>query len=286
MLLRPRQLELLEHLCTSNPEQLISYTYDRVNDVAVPISFSPLPRSGRLYSMESRELLEKCSRMELSSCLPRMLNSIAPRSHLDAMIRRFGSVFASMSPDFCFCYRSLVVATSILYLDKSILLNYAQSRSNGGSVSRGVKSKDYNDYLANMSGEKECHLCPLPNVITIGNGVTHEYCYVSSEAGAGVLPDLNLQNYRTYLANEVFGFVDPVQRAAAIEVLEEDGWKKPALFIVRKAVGNFLKGIFAVCHPRFSSLEDCLEYAKNKSPIELPWLLFFVRRYGRKVIRY
>ena len=285
MLLRPKQLILLEHLCEVNPEQLISYTYDRINDISLPVIYSALPRSGCLYRIESAELLRRSSRMQFSSCLPRMLNSIAPRSHLEKIANRFGSVFASMSPDFCFCFRSLAVTQNILYFDKSILLNYAQSRSNGGSVSRGVKSKDYNDYLAS-STERECHLCPSPDIITTGNGVTHEYCYVSAEVAAGKLPDIDIQSYHNYLANEVCEFLDPAQRKASINALQVHGWKKPFLYGLRRRFHSFLKRSSMVISPHFSSLEQCLAYAGSSPPIELSWLHIFIRRYGRQVIKH
>src|SRR5205085_2298258 len=88
------------------------------------------------------------------SCLPRMLNCVAPRSVLNAMAERFGNLFLFMSPDLCFAHRCLERLDSILYYDKALLTSYAHSRSIGASYGRGIITKDYTDFIASLNGKK------------------------------------------------------------------------------------------------------------------------------------
>ena len=46
-----------------------------------------------------------------------MMNNCAPRTVLEGIAKRFGSVFASISPDYNFCFRCLEVVDAILYYD-------------------------------------------------------------------------------------------------------------------------------------------------------------------------
>jgi hypothetical protein len=261
-------------------EELISYTYDRINDLQNPLVFSPLPRSGKLYRLTSEDLLARSARMSFSSCLPRMLNSIAPRSHLDKLIGRFGSVFSSIAPDYCFCYRSLAVAASILYLDKSVLLNYAQARSNGGGLSRGALSKDGEDFLKNLGSVGLCHLTPLPEVATVGNAVIHEYLYVQREV-QGAFPMLAREPYLQYLQDEVLRMVDSPGKQNMLDVIFAQGLRHQG----RPLISSFLeKAALALLSSRFPTQDAALSYALAKSPLVWPHLDKVIHRYGKDTL--
>jgi hypothetical protein len=129
-----------------------------------------------------------------------------------------GDVFNSTAPDFCFAYRSLQVVDEIMYVDRSLTVTHALSRSNGNSTSTGVTSIDARDFLT-RSAAGIAPSAPLPRVITTYNVVASEYC--AHDLG-GRAP-LNGKAYLNAIALETDGFAPGEMRDHNVAELEAAG---------------------------------------------------------------
>jgi hypothetical protein len=157
------------------------------------------------------------------SPIPRLLNCIAPVSTVRAVQDRYGSVFDSIAPDFCFAYRLLTTVDNFVYYDRSVMIQTHLDRSNGANVSRRGNSDDARDFRANLEGGSLNPLVPLPGIEALYNSVLNEYCFVREES-AGGLPPLETEGYLDHLAQEVAGKTDPAERAHDAELLRAAGW--------------------------------------------------------------
>jgi len=264
------------------PSDVVSYTYDRIDDASHPVVFKPLPRSGAIYRMPSDRLLELSSRMVFYSCLPRMLNCVVPRGILESVQRTFGSVFDSVAPDFCFCYRVLATHPSIVYFDRSLLVNYAQDRSNGASVSRGIATRDSRDFMTAV-GKRLNASSPLAEPVTVGNAIVNEYCAVRSTTGGSRLPPLEWNAYLTFLGKELDAFRDPEARRLGQEILRRHGWNPAETRWTNELRGMLVDAIVRLQRRRFPSLQAAFEFAVARPGRDRAWLARLVRRYGEPI---
>jgi len=187
------------------PDSVISYHQDVINDIAEPLKLEQAAWTGSLFRLESSDLLNATARMQhrFYDCLPRMLNSIAPRGVLEAIIARYGDVFVSTAPDLCFAYRFLERFDSLLYLDQALMTQYALHRSNGMSQALGKATKDHKDFMASIDGEVINYASPIPGLNTNMNTVVHEYCLVKRVAQRKRFPEIDVGNYMEYVRQEV-----------------------------------------------------------------------------------
>jgi len=132
-----------------------------------------------------------------------MLNCIAPRSVIDLVKARFGSVFGSTAPDYNFAYRCLGQVDSILFYDKALLVHYALDRSNGASFATGRPSRDHTDFLQNLGSAPLNFAAPFPEVWTTDNTIFHEYCVVQQHTRSSKYPPLDLGKYSAHLEKEI-----------------------------------------------------------------------------------
>lgn len=264
------------------PHDVISYTYDRLDDFSRPVRFKPLPRSGHVFRVPSSKLVADSSRMTFYSCLPRMLNCVAPRSHLMGLREKFGTVFESVSPDYCFCYRTLSFCESIVYVDKSLLVNFAQDKSNGGSISRGVPTRDSADFRDSLPGRINEH-SPLPAIITVGNAVVNEYCAIRGTGAGAMFPEVATDKYLDFLALEIAQFLDRDLRSAGWRELTANGWKRGIQywwsFWKRKAIN----AVALMGSVKFESADDAYIYAVNSAGWAQPLLDILMPRYGSRI---
>jgi hypothetical protein len=283
MLFRPELFQLLLKIVQRYPDELLSYTYDRVHDYRRPIVYAPVFRSGLLFRTPADRLLKLSSRMTTYSCLPRMLNCIVPRAILEQCRARFGNVFSSWAPDFCFCYRTLALVDSILYFDKSVMVSYAQDRSNGAAIVRGIASKDSVDFLNSGPAATLNAHTPLPGIVTIGNAVANEYGFVRSEFGTSKFPPLQLAPYLDYLANEVLSFEDRQASRAGAAYLKANGWSANLGFYKRRWQSAVLLAGLSLVARKFDDIDAALAYALRHPAADLSWLPVYARRYGPEV---
>lgn len=284
MLFKEGALSNLLAVAEKYPEELISFTYDRIDDYSRPISYLPLPRTGLLYRMDTRNLLRLTADMVFYSCLPRMLNCIAPREMLQAVSRKYGAVFASISPDYCFCYRVLGMVSSMLYYDKSLLVNYASDRSNGASFSRGIATRDSVDFERNIAAPVLNGEAPVPGIRTVGNAVIHEYCSVRKQSADGSYPEVALRPYLDYLAGEVAAFLDSDAEFSAKKILADEGWRATLGFKWRLLKGKLSMRLLSMRRRKFGTLDEAIRYATTRPSKNKPWVGSIHRRYGRQTL--
>jgi hypothetical protein len=223
MILRPGSLAaLLGHL-QRHPDRVISYNHDQVDDVRRPVRLFQKRGSDRLFRIPARTLLERAARAVPLVYLPRMLNCAAPAAVLATVRERFGSLFQSISPDFCFAFRCLAVSNEILYWDRSPLVQYGLDRSNGASARRGVATVDSIDFLDRLGDTVVNHAAPVPGFRTVQNGVIHEYVLVRRQVGSDVLPEVDRDHYLASIAAEVREIENPETRAEMERLLALQG---------------------------------------------------------------
>ena len=223
MVFRPGALKTLLDFATRMPEKVISYNHDLIDDFSRPVHLYEFRWTGRLLEIDSQYLLELASRSEHPPCNPRFLNSIAPRSVIDQVSERFGTVFDSISPDFCWAYRCLDVVDSIVYWDRSALINYAYDRSNGAGYLRGVHSSDSADFQAQLGSRPMNRDAPVPEFWTITNAVMNEYGFVKKESGSSRFPEVDRDSYLDAMARDIESIIDPNLRVAQRELLVREG---------------------------------------------------------------
>ncbi len=195
MVMKRDELGGLLALAHAHVEHVISYNHDLVDDWLRPVSLHLYDWTARLFEVRAEHLLYLSSRAVIRPPLPRMMNSLVPRAVFDRLQERFGSVFDSISPDFCFTYRCLDTVDSILYYDKAILMQYGLDRSNGASYSRGDDAPDRLDFAAQLGRRQMNYAAPVPQFRTIRNAIIHEYCFVKDETGSDRFPEVDPRAY-------------------------------------------------------------------------------------------
>lgn len=222
MMFRKGGLHEVVGLAARYADKVITYNADRIVDNATPIRVEQYPASERLFSINTLRISQLLSQAIIHPAVPRMLNSIVPRTVLDRIQQRFGNIFASVSPDFNFCCRCLELEESILYYDKAPLFHYALSRSNGASATRGEMTADYADFTANLNDSNWA--TPIPGLNTAVNYALHEYCLFKQETGSERFFELDMQKYLEANANESREVVDPQLRAETLSLLAANGY--------------------------------------------------------------
>jgi hypothetical protein len=220
MVFRSGGLQALLGVAARHPDRVISCNLDRVDDASRPVRLEQNRWSGAVIELRAEHLLAMTARFELHRCLPAMLNTVAPRGILDRIRERFGGVFDSISPDFCFAYRCLSVVDTILYVDRAPLIHYAAARSNGASMARGIPTADSLDFRRNLDAPLN-FATPAPAIPTPGNAVLHEYGVVKRAAAAPLFPDIDLPRYLRGLRWELEAIEDPALKDDLVRRLEE-----------------------------------------------------------------
>jgi hypothetical protein len=279
MFLRPALFQEAMRACKKFPGEIISYADDRLNDERLPIVYRPAIRSGKVYRIQSQSLLDLSSRMVFYTCLPRMLNCIAPREHLERLAVRYRTYFDSVSPDFSFCYRSLESTESIIYLDKSVMLSHGHARSNGHSFIRGASTDATKDFLRHLGPNILNADSPLPNVLTVGNGIASEYLRVRRESGSVAMRPLSLNAYMAYLAGEIDQFTDRDHATAVSRQLKEAGWEESGwsgLNPIKTATKEWFHSLIA---QHYDDADVAMVHASMDLGRTFPWVHRFARKY-------
>jgi hypothetical protein len=226
MVMRPGALAGLLELSAAHPERLVSYNHDAVDDRGTPVRLRLEEHSARAFELSAEHVLERCAHVYFHPCIPRMMNCLVPQSLLDAVEQRYGSLFASISPDHCFGFRCLDVVETIIYYDACPLIHYALARSNGASYARGVNSPDADDFQRHLGATRMNASAPVPAFHSITNAVVNEYCFVRSEPPSHKLPALDRTRYMGAMARETARLEDPDLRQTMRRVLDEQGWSR------------------------------------------------------------
>jgi glycosyltransferase involved in cell wall biosynthesis len=219
MLFKRGALRKLTRAIAAHPKRVISYNVDSVFDWEYPIKIRREPWTGKTLGIDTRELAALSARSIIPQFLPRMVNSVAPRTVLEAMRARFGNLFISIAPDYVFAYRFLVHEDMLVCLDESLLIHYALDRSNGHSLGRGIMNDAYKDFVENLGTELTLPEMPLPDLVTGFNVMLNEYRFVSEETGSTKFPPIDQQAYLTYLLLDTESIEDPQARESAQKLL-------------------------------------------------------------------
>jgi hypothetical protein len=151
--------------------------------------------------------------------------------------RRFGTIFGSASPDFCFAYRCLAVTDTVLYYDRAPVFHYALRVSNGFSFQRGERTAASEDYLATI-GESPTAFAPAPEIVTPNNAVISEYCRVRQETGSDKFPPMKPDRYLQVIASDIARVRVPELRRQMERALAAHGVasSRPSLLTLVKRV--------------------------------------------------
>jgi hypothetical protein len=206
------------------PEQVVSYHHDRVEDASAPVELVQTQWTGGLLELDSRRLIEMSSRGAWGDHLPRMLNCVVPVSTMAAIEERFGSVFASVSPDYCFAYRCLDTCGTILYLDRACLIEYGMGRSAGTGYRKGKLNEDALSFR--VLSVPHFGATPEPAFETTANAIYQEYCTVRDEAGGDRFPNPDWASYLATTAISVGLIQDAEWRARMQRLLRDRGWTR------------------------------------------------------------
>ncbi|HEX8321724.1 glycosyltransferase [Longimicrobium sp.] len=225
MVFREGEVRAVMELARRYPDRVVAYLHDHLAGYAPPFRVEQVPWTGRAYEVYAADLLALAARGVLSAPgLPKMLNCVVPRTVLDRLRARFGKFFDSVAPDFNFCYRCLAEVESVVHYDSAAVVHYALDRSNGASLSRGVRTRDHADFLASVGGSL-APSAPVPELRTVGNVIFHEYCRTRAETGSRRLPELDRERYLDYLGREIELVEDPAERRHMRALLEANGWR-------------------------------------------------------------
>jgi len=262
------------------PDKVISYNHDRIVDHVRPIRVEFYPSTGQLWEVPSERFSWLVSQGALHHGLPRMLNCIVPGAVINRFRERFGNVFASIAPDFNFCFRCLDIENSILFFDKSPIFHYALDRSNGASVTRGEMTPDNADFTANLPVDDSMrnYATSIPHLNTAVNAIFNEYLIHKQETGSRRFFDLDFQKYLGAIALEIAEIRDPQLRAKMHNLLVEHGYRGVDNDASEETVGSWIKRARSVVRRlktparsqaeaggEFELLDDAINCARNSS---------------------
>lgn len=291
MVLRRGSLPVMVGILRRHPGQVVTYDHDELIDHTYPVRLVQHEWSGRLLEIDAQHVANLGARGEFPYCLPRMLNCVVPREVVGAVRDRFGSVFASISPDYCFAFRCLEAVDAILYYDAACLVHYALDRSHGFSYARGADTADRQDFVRGLDNGRMNASTPLPDFDTIGNALFNEYFFVLGDPRSRRLRPPARHDYLRALAGGVRYIEDPESRRLAELRLEREGWRwrgargrtwlhhwwSTALFFLRRPA-TFLRRAAGVWRrTRFGQAVLRRAVARGAIPPHGTWLEFETR---------
>jgi hypothetical protein len=221
---KPDSLERLAGIAERFPDDVISYNDDLIDDAGGRTVLHQAPWTGELVAVASSRLLELSAQLIIVRPLPRMLNTLVPVTVFDRIERAYGSVFGSIAPDFCFCYRALATGPRILYYDRALFTMYGTSRSNGASMSSGQLSQDSLDFIARAAISDGVRLDEsLPAASTTYAVIGGEHAAARTASPHGAVPELDRAAFLRAVARETDGFAPGQMRDVNVGALRAEG---------------------------------------------------------------
>jgi hypothetical protein len=221
MVCRPGELGRIATVCRALPDLVVSFDTDAVLDFDRPARVHLNPWSGAVYEVPAQVLLAAASHSRPASALPRMLNCVVPRAVLEAVAARYGSVFASVAPDYCFAFRCLTVIDRLAFYDRAAYVHHASGRSNGANLARGTGSPDSQRFAAELDRPLYAN-APVPGLHGVLNAIMSEYGFVRAESG-DLLPEVDLADYLAAVDRDLDAVVDEDLRRQQLALLLELG---------------------------------------------------------------
>lgn len=221
---KPGSLARVAAIASRFPDDVVSYNDDLIDDAHAKTVLHQASWTGELVKVPSSRLLQLSAQLIIVRPLPRMLNTLVPVSVFDRIEQAYGSVFASIAPDFCFCYRVLATVPHILYCDRTLFTMYGTSRSNGASMSSGELSQDSLDFITRASIGDGVRLdASLPAASTTYAVIGGEHAAARTANPSGVVPELDRAAFLRAVAKETDGFPAGAMRDANVVALNAEG---------------------------------------------------------------
>lgn len=205
MLFVPSTLTELRNILAKYPNEVISYYFNGVADYEGTPTLVEMPFTGKLFEIQAKFLIDLSAEITFTYSLPRMMNSVAPKSLITRILAQDASVFESISPDYYFAYNCLDLIEKLLFYDKPLLVSYAENRSNGNSAMRGVMSKTTTDFYQTIDSPVTIKT-PLPFMLTPTDAVLNEYFYVKEKSKSGKFSEINKRKYEVRTATDLISF--------------------------------------------------------------------------------
>lgn len=223
-LLKPQALAELARVGATAPNDVITFDSDDIQDRTSPVFLHQARSSGELLAVQASRLLYLSAQQIVVKPLPRMLNTLVPVELFDRLGGKYGSVFDSLAPDFCFCFRALASVDRILFLDEPLFTMYGTARSNGATTHTGVMTKDSRDFLRRATQEGGIQAgTSLPPVSTNYSVIAGEYVRTAAGPPGAVLPAVNEVALLRSLTLQTESFVPGELREANVAVLTDAG---------------------------------------------------------------
>jgi glycosyl transferase family 2 len=224
MVFKPHALQGVMDIVEKYPDIILCYMHDKVFDFARPYKVHQNEWTSKVYEVSSTRLLKLSAESVMyDSCVPRMLNCFVPRTLFEAIKRRFGNVFSSISPDWNFAYRVLDIVNSILFYHKAVMVHYALRRGNGEGFHRGIRNTTGEQFKRDLTIPLNLN-APYPEIITVWNGIISEYSSVKKETQSTKFPELNMERYTQALASGIKCIENPKTRRDMEQKLMMRGW--------------------------------------------------------------
>nr|VFJ59985.1 MAG: Glycosyl transferase family 2 [Candidatus Kentron sp. DK] len=165
MLFKHYTLGTIHGAMQGNKPDLISFLADDLLGESPPFRLRLHPYAGTATIIRSKDILADCVCATFSERLPRMSNSFCRTEKMLALIPEYGTIFASLSPDYAFCFRMLDQLKVFTSLDHRLLVRGWEARSNGHN----------RDFIRFYSGkERWFEYTPIPSP-TPANAILLEY---------------------------------------------------------------------------------------------------------------
>ena len=263
----------LQNIIAKYENKIVAYGMDAIDDN--PIRLRQLLWTGKVFKLSSKELLRFYADAVFVRSIPRMSNCFVPRDIFCKLYERDKYYFSSVSPDFNFACRCLEIVDSVLYYDKSLMVNYGERRSNGVNLLSGKFQKDATDFMNNLKTTNVCFDTPVNEIRLLTNAIMHEYFYARQANNSDKLPEMNSKKYLVSLIGNVSSYRQPEMKQNMLETLRSTlGWK---LHIYR--LQGFLEAKFKGLQVRindllnpsspyfrqseFKSVDEAIDYAIN-----------------------
>jgi hypothetical protein len=222
---RPGQVALWLRMATRFPDSVFTYVTDGITSAPPPLRLWQPPWTGRIFLINTRRTAAVTARgeaLEIGHALPVLSNCFVPRTVVESIVKRFGTLCESTTADSCFAYRFCALHDEYLHLDRSMSILYGSHRSAAlGYLSGG--GGDFADYRRTWRGESWLDAAPVPGLNLGYNMLFHEYELVRREVGDR-LPPLDRAGCLRDLGRGLSWVVDPDTRAALREGLIDTGW--------------------------------------------------------------
>jgi hypothetical protein len=293
MIFKPFALRELAEIVNLYPENVISYSWDLINDITLPIISFQLIGTKKLFRISSQDLLNSLSESIFNYSLPRMLNCCCPRAVLEAVKEKYSYYFFSANPDFNFANKCLDIEDSILFYDYPLIFSYGASVSNGTNFLKGLfnKTDTTKDFIKNTKFEETTELIEkLP--LSVTKHISYEYNLVKQLSNNSKFKNLDEGKLLRKLLGVVLFYEDKKEKSKALKDIFLINKKKFPLYVSQTYLDiyskkiihkillgiNFSNAIEIIKHHQ--SLEEAIEYLVKNPRLPTSSKLYLKIRLG------